>query len=360
MSKIHNLAGVIGQRETAIIAAVVDEIVAKPQEQLGLKLMPVKAYPEFLIYHEKVTGFGGLLAERVIGSEGTSSASSSSETFEFSPGAYQEFKRFTEKDLIALRRLGSIGDRGATGLTAGALDFMGRAGEGLKQKLTNRLNKMAWDTLFTGKYTYLGQTKFDFAYPSANVVTASTDWSVASTATPFKDLMTILKTNPVFFKYIIKELIINPVTEAAILTSAEAKNVIINNAFATGDVNKLAAILFPGLPPIKVCKDAYQDESVTAGKIVHSNAQYFVPDYKVLAVPDFGGTLYGGYGEIQMAYNINDPSATVEKPAIGVYAFVDEEGLRHRKNPWVDIVTGFNGGANVFRSNDVLVIKGKA
>lgn len=360
MGKIHQLAGVIGQRETAVIAAVVDEIVAKPAESLGLKLLPVKSYPEFLIYHEKVTSFGGVLAERVIGTEGPVSAVSSSQTIEFSPGAYQEAKRFTEKDLISLRRLGSIGERGATGLSSGALDFMGRAGEGLKQKLVNRLNKLAWDTLFSGVYTYQGITKANFAYPSGNTVTASTDWSVASSATPFTDLFNIIKTNPVYFKYIIKRLIINPVTEAAILTSSEARNVIINNAFAIGDVNKIAKILYPGLPEIHVCKDAWQDESVTAGQIVHASAQYFIPNYYVLAEPDFGGTLYGEFGEIQCVYNMNDPSATVEKPALGIYAFVDEEGLRHRKNPWVDIVTGFNGGPNVMRSNDVLVIKGKS
>lgn len=360
MSKQHILAGLIGQRETAVIAAVVDEIVAKPVEQLGLKLLPVKAYPEFLIYHEKVTSFGGLLAERQIGSEGPTSPVSSSQTFEFSPGAYQESKRFTERDLVALRRLGSIGDRGATGMTKDALDFMTRAGMGLKQKLENRLNHLAWTTLLSGIYTYQGVPKANFAYPSGNVVTAATDWSVAGSSTPFTDLMTILKTNPVYFKYIIDELIINPKTEAFLLESQEARTVIINNSQAVGDVNKIREILYPGLPKISVCRDAWQDESVAAGQITHSAAQYFLPDYYVLAKVNFGGYLYGQYGEIQMTYNMNDPSATVERPAVGIYAFVDEEGLKHRKNPWVDIVTGFNGGPNVMRSNDVLIIKGKA
>jgi hypothetical protein len=359
MSKQQALAGVIGQRETAVIGAVVDEIVASPQEQYGLKLMPIKAYPEYLVYTEKVSGFGGLLAERVIGEEGKAGSASSSETFEFSPGAYQEAKRFTEKDLIALRRLGSMGERGATGLTAGALDFMSRAGMDLQQKLTNRLNQLAWDVLFTGKYMYQGSTKFDFAVPTANTVQAATDWSLTASSTPFTDLMNIIKLNPVYFKYIIKEFVINPKTEMAMLTSQEARTLIINNAYATGDINKIAAILFPGLPPIKVVKDAYSDQSIVGGKIVNGLAKYFVPDYKVLAVVDFGGHMFTEYGEIQMTYNINDPSATVEKPAMGIYTFVDEEGLSKRKAPWVDVVTGFNGGTNLMRSNDVLIIKAK-
>ena len=360
MSKVQALAGVIGQKETAVIAAVVDEITAKPVESYGLKLMPVKAYPQHLIYHEKVSGFGGLLAERVLGEEGTHGAGSSSETIEFGPGAYQESKRFSEADLIKLRRLGSIGDRGVTGLTAGALDFMSRAGEDLKVKLVNRLNKLAWDTLFNGTYTYLGATKHDFNVPAGNTVFSATDWSVTGSSTPFTDLWNILKKNTTFFKYVYKELVINPVTEADILNSAQTRNVIINNSAAVGDINKIAQILYPGLPPIKVVRDAYQDQTVSGGKIVHGAATYFVPDYKVLAVPDFGGYLYPEFGEIQMTYNINDPSATVENPAIGIYTFVDESGLMRRKAPHIEVVTGFNGGANLMRSNDVMIIKGKA
>ena len=360
MSKVHHLSGVIGQKETAVISAVVDEITAKPAEGLGLQLLPVKSYPEYLIYHEKVSGFGGLLSERVIGEAGQTSAVSSSEMFEFSPGAYQEAKRFSEKDLISLRRLGSIGERGATGLTSGALDFMGRAGEDLKFKLNNRLNKLAWDTLFTGKYTYQGVTKADFAVPSVNTVQTASDWSITASSTPFTDLYQILKTNPTFFKYIIKQIIINPVTEAAMLSSAQARTVIINNSSAIGDVNKLASILFPGLPEIKVCKDAWQDQTVVGGKIVNGLAQYFVPDYKMLMIPEFGGSLYGMFGELQMVYNMNDPSATAQTPAIGLYTFVDELGLTQRKAPFMEIVTGFNGGPNLMRSNDVLIVKAKA
>lgn len=359
MSK-HILAGTIGQKETAVIAAVVDEITAKPVDMLGLKLLPVKAYPQHLIYHEKVTGFGGLLAERTLGEPGPASAASSSETFEFSPGAYQESGIFTEKDLITLRRLGSIGDRGAAGVSAGALDFLGRKAEGLKVKLYNRLNKLAWDVLSTGIYTYRGVTKHDFAKPAAATVTAATDWSIASSATPMKDLMTIISTNPYFLKYKIKEFIISPVTKIAILNSAEVRNVVINNSMAIGDLNKIKDILYPGLPAFKVCEDAWQDESLSAGKITHGNAQFFVPDYRVFCVVDLSGTLYGEMGELQMTYNLNDPSATVESPAMGIYTFVDESGLLQRKNPRIEVVTGFNGGPNLMRSNDVLIIKGTA
>lgn len=356
MSKIKALSGIIGQRETAVIAAVVDEITAKPMEQLGLKLMPVKAYPQHLIYVDQVSGFGGLLGEREFGAEGKVSTVSSATTLEYSPAAYQDSKRFTEKDLIALRRLGGIGDRGATGITSGALDFMGRAAEDLKWKLINRLNKLAWDSLFTGIWTFNGVTKANFGIPTA--ITPASTWSNNTSSTPMKDLLTILRTNPAIFKYKIKEIIINPVTAVAFLESAEVRNVVINNAFAVGDLNKAKDILYPGLPPFVVCADAWQDQVVTAGVVTHSAATYFIPNYGALLVPDFSGYMYPQLGEIQMTYNMNDPASTVENPAMGVYTFVDEQGLQHRKAPWVDVVCGFNGGPAVIRQNDVLIVQG--
>jgi hypothetical protein len=215
---------------------------------------------------------------------------------------------------------------------------------------------LAWQTLLTGIYTYQGIAQANFAYPGGNAITAGTSWSTPSTSTPFTDLFTIVKTNPVVFKYIVLEFIINPVTEAAMLESAEARVVITNNSAARGDVNALAQILYPGLPKIRVCKDAWQDEVITQGIITHTAAQYFIPNYKILIRPDFSSTLFGGYGEIQMLYNLNDPSATPENPATGIYAFVDEEGLKHKKSPFIEVTSGFNGGANVLRSNDVLWI----
>jgi hypothetical protein len=203
-------------------------------------------------------------------------------------------------------------------------------------------------------------TKYNFNVPTANTVFAATDWSIPTSSTPFTDLYLILKTNPTYYKYIIKQIIINPVTEAAMLNSAQARNVIINNAFAVGDVNKLMSILYPGLPELKVCKDAYQDQTVVGGKVVNGLAQYFVPDYKLLMIPDFGGSLFGQFGEIQTIFNMNDPSATAQSPAVGIYTFVDELGLTHRKAPYLEIVTGGNMGPNLMRSNDVLIIKAKA
>lgn len=356
----HMLSGIIGQRETAVIGAVVDEITASAKEQYALKLMPVVSYPVELIYHEKVSGFGGLLSERQINEAGPTSSVSSSEVIEFSGGAYQEAKRFNEKDIRSLRALGSMGERGVTGVSGKALDFLSRAGQDLQTKLTNRLNFMIWETIFTGTYKYLGAIKANFNVPVANTFQAGSDWSITATSTPLKDLYDLQKTHVGFRKYKILEWVMNPISIAAILNSAEARAVLVNHAGAYGDVNKIAAILYPELAPIKEVADSYQDQVVQNGIIINQATKYFVPDWKILAVPDFSGTLYGLYGEVQLTNNMNDPSATLAQPATGIYTFVDEIGLQQRKNPYVEIVTGFNGGTNLMRSNDVLIVKVKA
>ncbi|RYZ83618.1 MAG: hypothetical protein EOP06_19615, partial [Proteobacteria bacterium] len=230
-----------------------------------------------------------------------------------------------------------------------------------KTKLTNRLLKLATDAIFTGKYTYLGVTKADFKVPVGNARQSATDWSVSSTATPMKDLYALQTTDPLYMRYKILEYVISPATHAAILNSEEVRKVLVNNSNAVGDINMLRTLLYPGLAPFKVVADSYQLQTTAVdGSIINGNTTYFVPDWKILAVPDFSGTLYGAYGEIQMTYNMNDPAATPEKPAMGVYSFVDELGLLQRKNPHVEVVTGFNGGSNLMRSNDVLIITVKA
>lgn len=354
----HLLAGIIGQRETSVITAVVDEITAKPRESYGLKLLPPTNVPAHLIYHEKVSGFGGLLSERVYNEEGKNSNGGSSETFEFSGGQYQESVRFNEQDLLTLRALGSMGERGATGVTKGALDRLSRAAQNLQVKLENRLNKIAWDVLFSGVYMFQGIAKANFAFPLANTFQTATDWSTAN-PTPLKDLYDLQMTHAKFRKYKILEWVMNPITAAAMLNSPEVRAVLVNHAGARGDINAVRQILYPELAPIKVVADSYQDQISTAGVITHADAQYFVPDWKILAIPDFSGLLYGLYGEIQMNYNLNDPTATIEKPATGIYTFVDEEGLKKKKNPYLEVVAGFNGGPNVMRSNDVLIVKAK-
>lgn len=353
---VKALAGLIGERERQVIHAVVDQVMSQPSQELAFRLMPIKDVPDSILIHEKVAGFGGLTQERVKGEEGKAVSAGSSAMKYFDPGAYQEHIPFFERELLRLRKYGTIGDRGLTGMTDGQLDELTRAGMKLKKRINNRMQKLIWDAIFNGSWSYQG-VNYSFDVPGGNALTAATDWNDPTNSTPAKDLWTLIKTNPILIKYLFEEIIINPVTEAAFLNSNDTKAFIQNYNIPQNDINVIAQFLRPGLPKITVCRDSWQDESYAAdGSVALGNAQYFVPDNKALLVPKLSGTLFPYFGEMQIAENLNDPSATVASPAQGVYVFVDEEGLKHRKAPRIDVVAGFNGAPNLMRGDDVFVV----
>lgn len=357
-----NLQGILTDRHRQVISAVVEEITSLPIDASSLifQLMPMTDVPAAVLEHEIISGAGGLTQERVLGSEGKSIAGHSSTSVLFKPGAYQEFIPFTEVDLLKLRKHGTIGERGATGLTGGELDFIQRAAMKLQMRLMSRAAQLSWDAIFDDVFIYQGVTK-DFGRPAGNDFNSATDWSNPGVGTPFADLNTLIGNEAVIRKYrsFISSFIINPKTSSDIVNRALEDGIITNNNIRSADINEVRQFASPGLPPFEVVEDAVQTETVNAdGSITLSDAEYLVPDDKVLIKLDFNktGKLFPKYGELQITENQNNPSATLDRPAIGMYTFLDEEGLRKRKSPHVDVVAGFNGGPNLMRPDDVLII----
>jgi hypothetical protein len=355
MSMKHALSGIITDRHRQAIHAVVDKVIADPGQQYFANLFPMRHVPAQVLIHERLSGFGGLIGERALGEKGKSVTAESRDSRLYKPGAYQEHIRFDENDILTLRKLGTYGDRGITGLTSGELDDLTRAGMKLQRRVINRWNKLGVDAIMNGTFVWKGKT-FNFDVPGGNRLTAPTDWSDPSAGTPFSDLWKYQNTDPLVRLYKVKQYTINPKTATDIMVSDEAKNVLKNYNIKANDINGVAQFLFPGLAPIVVVKDAYQDESVVDGKIVLGAHTFFMPDDKVFVEIDFGGQIYSQYGEFQLTENINDPSATLERLATGLYTFVDEKGLEEREAPYVKVVTGFNGGPNLLRSDDVITI----
>lgn len=358
----HNLAGILTDRHRQVIHAVVEEVSVMPvdEQSVAMQLMPMTDVPAAVLEHEIISAWGGKTGERVLGGEGKSVAGHSSTSKLFKPGAYQEFIPFSETDLLRLRKHGTIGERGATGLTGGELDYIGRAAEKLRGRLANRAHQLVWDALFLDQFVYQGVT-VDFGRPAANDLTAATDWSVANTGTPFEDMTALMSQNAVLRKYrpLVKGFVINPKTAGDVVLRALEAGYITNNNIQTADINEVMKFAAPGLPPFIVVEDATQEETVAAdGSITLADAAYLVPDDKVLVAIDFDkrGALMPKYGELQITENMNDPSATIESPAVGMYTFIDEKGLDNRKSPCVDVVSGFNGGPNLMRPNDTIII----
>jgi len=357
-----NVVNLLTDRHRQVIHAVVEEITTPLIDESSLirQLMPITNVPAAVLEHEIISGSGGLTQERVLDEEGKAIAGHSSTSKLYEPGSYQEFITFTEKDLLKLRKHGTVGDRGATGLTGGELDFIRRAAIKLEMRLNNRTAQLGWDALFLDRYVYQGVTKI-FGRPAGNVIAAATDWSATGVGTPFEDLVAIIGQNPVVRKYtaFIDSFIINPKTSSDIVLRALEASVITNANIHNADINEVRKFMAPGLANFEVVHDAIQTETVNPdGSITLSDAIYLVPDDRVLIKLDFNktGKLFPKYGEIQITENMNDPAATPESPAQGMYTFIDEEGMIRRKNPHLDVVGGFNGGSNLMRPDDVLII----
>lgn len=356
-----DLAGVVNDNHRQIIYGVIEEItVTPPKDSIALQLMPVVDVPAAVLEHEIVSGTGGQTGERVMGAPGKSISGPSSTSKIYEPGLYQDVTKFTEKDLLKLRKLGTMGDRGITGLTGGELNWMERIAQSHKRRMINRMTKLVWDALTLGTYTYQGVVK-DFGIPSGNKFTAASDWTQAGVGTPFEDLITLLETEPFYIKYrpLITGLAINPITASQILLRALEAKVITNNNITSAGINEVKKFMAPGLPDFVVVRDAMQDQTEDDhGNITLDDGAYMFPNSLVMPIFNFegAGVLFPKYGEMQVTENLNDTSATVDNPAVGVYSFVDEEGLNKRKSPYVELVSGFNGGPNLHRVDDVSLI----
>lgn len=351
----HQFSGILNTQHRRAITAVIDQIRAK-SDKYAFGLMPIVNRPEGILEHEILSSYGGMTNERVLGEPGKTIAGISSQSKVYMPGSYQESIPFNERDLLRLRRAGTIGERGVTGLTDGELSLTSIAAEKLQLRLENRMQKLIWDAFFTGKYNYNG-TDYVFGIPEANELDSATDWSDPANGKPVADLVNVINGTDVTRKYIFKELVMNPFTAGKAKLAIMKEYGIYNSNVKNASIEELFDFYSPDLPPVRIVKDAYQTEAVSAqGETQASAAQFFVPNGKLLLVPDFGDSKYQQYGELQLTENMNDPSATIDKPAQGAYLFFDEKGLENKKSPSVEIVSGFNGGPNLMRPADVITL----
>lgn len=356
--KKHQLAGTIGEDARQVIHAVVDEIMSPDQSDKISELMPVVDTPNAILLHEKVAGFGGLTQERVLGEKGKSVNKPSSAIHFFKGGSYQEFIPFDEEEMLTLRKLGTLGERGITGVSDRLLNQLERAGRKLQRRLQNQMDKLRWDAFFNGNYVHKGIT-FDFEVPAGNALTAATDWDTPATSDPFDDLELILNQEDKLRKYSIRELIMNGKTGSNMRRSASTKGsrLISNANIPMNDINVLAQFIVPGLPILTEVKDSFQTESFdNEGIVTLSDAQFFVPDSKLLVVPDLSRAEFPAMGELQIQEHMNSAEASIDSPGSGAYVVVDEKGLEDISNPHMKVLAGFNGGPNLLRSDDTFVI----
>lgn len=350
---------------TETIRRLVREVVNDPTTYRGSALMPSVALPVSKIRTEVVEATGGLTEEHLPGTAVKYIQSFGSRVEEFVPPKYKEAINMDENDILYLRELGQNGRN-----VRGAQQYIDLRIDHLNRRIEARIEKLRWDAIFSGGFSYLGKT-FSYGIPGANRATPigqawSTDGENANnSANPVLDLRYWLQGGlDAFRKYKVSKIWLNPNTARWLLDNQNVRTYVTsfgaNPVINSFDVNKVLSFLIPGLPPVEVYEGWYQTESeVDNGdggtKIQVSDAIYFLPDgllyFEVSNLP--GGDKVG-----EFVQGCHLAEGTINDPGFGKFLVVDDNTAPGTKggpaNPFLDLIGGVYGGVNLYRPFDIL------
>lgn len=345
---------------TRVLQEAIREIETDPTEYLGAKYMPAIEIPSATVFVDVWEARGGIIKEHTIGTDPQASTRRQFRTQQYAPGAYKEFVRFNEAEILRLRELG-LNDQSKRGIR----QHLNENALVLNNRIEARMELLRWQAIFNGTYVYDGKT-VSFGVPSANKVAPVTPWGtndgsgnfVAANAgaTPIQDMRYWIMSYPTYRKYKITKLIMNVNTVRMVLDNPNVQSLIQSRfaaeSYKMHDINEVMGFLVPGMPPIEVYKGWYQSETVnnTTGQITVGNAIFFIPDgaiYFETKLPDSNKI-----GDVVMSLNLSNGS--VDAPSAGKFILVDEHIDDRPGNPYIDVLGGFYGGPRLKRPFDTL------
>jgi hypothetical protein len=359
---------------TSVIQKLVREVVNDPKTYKGALYMPSVALPVNKVRTEVIEATGGLTNEHEPGTSPKYIQSFGTRVQEYTPAYYKESIHYDEKKILWLRELG----RNDTNVR-GVQQYIDLDIDRLNRRVEARIEKLRWDTIFNGGFTFMGNT-VSFGVPSYNqVVPIGAVWSSDgvspnNSANPVQDLRTwIMGGNSKFRKYTITKIIMNPNTARWILDNTNTRSYVssfgANQQLTDFDINKVLQFLLPGLPEVEIYKGWYQTESnaagqttstggtSVAGQITVSDAIFFIPDGYIY----FETALPGNdrIGEFQQTIHL--ASGTIDAPGFGKFLVVEDCTAPGTKggpsNPYVDLTAGVYGGPKLDRAFDLLTAK---
>ena len=348
---------------TQILQKLINEVVNDPTTYRGSEILPSVAIPVRTIMTEVIEATGGLTSEHTMGTDPTYIRSFGTRVQKFEPPAYKEAIHYNEKDILNLRELGQ-NDRSRRGIRQRLDKDIDR----LNRRIEARIEKQRWDAIFTGGFSYMGET-FSYGIPAGNRGTSlgavwSTDGINANaSANPLQDIRywTTGGFAP-YRKYKISKIWMNGNTSRWLLDNPNVRayiaNAYANPNIAKYDINAIMQFFIPGCPPVEIYDGWYQTESVNVNdKLVVSDAIYFLPDgyiYFECALP--GGDKIG-----EFVQGINLSSGTVDDPGFGKFLVVEENIAPGTKggpaNPYIDVIGGVYGGIKLDMPFNTLTAK---
>jgi len=353
------MSRVFAEEHTRVLQEVIREIETDPTEYLGAKYMPSIEIPSTSVFVDVLEARGGLIKEHTLGSDPQAAPRRQFRTQQYAPGAYKEFIRFNEADILRLRELG-LNDQSKRGIR----QHLNENALVLNNRIESRMELLRWQAIFTGKYNYDGKD-VDFGKPANHDVAPVAPWGTVvggiftanPASTPIQDLRNwIMGGYAPFRKYKISKMIMNPNTARVILDNPSVQSLIqsrfASDAYKMHDINEMLSFLIPGMPPVEVYKGWYQSETIdaTTGLITISDGIFFIPDGKIFfecKLPDMNKV-----GDVVMTISLANGS--VDSPAPGKFILVDEHIQDRPGNPYIDVLGGFYGGPRLKRAFDVL------
>ena len=353
----------ITNEQTAIIQKLIMEIVNDPSTYLGSKYLPSTALPVRKIRNEVIEASGGLTNEHVPGTDPQYVQSFGTRVQEFIAPEYKERIHYDEPKILWLREMGQT-DTSKRGIK----QYIDLDSDRLNRRLEARIEKLRWDAIFNGSFTWMGAT-FSYGIPSGNRVTPlGAVWSSDGIATndsanPLRDYRHwTMGGTAAYRKYKITKSIMNPNTARWMVDNANTRSFIASlgasAAFTGGfDLNKVIDFCIPGAPPVEIYGGWYQTESVVNGKITVSDAVYMIPDGYIF----FECALPGGDKIGEFVQGAHLATGSVDAPGYGKFFVIDDNLASGTKggpaNPYMDLIAGVYGGVNLQRSFDVLTAK---
>ncbi len=355
------MSTVFAAAHTRVLQEVIREIETDVTEYRGAKYMPSVEIPATTVFVDVLEARGGLVSEYALGTDPQAAPRRQFRTQQYAPGAYKEFIRFNEGDILRLRELG-LNDQSKRGIR----QHLNENALVLNNRIEARMELLRWQAILNGTYVYNGNT-VSFNVPSANNVLPAAPWGLSSggvytvtnpAATPVQDMRYwIMGGYAPFRKYKITSIVMNPNTERMVLDNPSVQSLIQtrfagDQAYKQHNINEVMSFLVPGLPPIEVYKGWYQTESIssTTGEITVGNAVYFIPDgsiYFECKLPD-----NNKIGDVVMTLSLANGS--VDSPSPGKFILVDEHINDRPGNPYIDLFGGFYGGPRLKRPFDTL------
>lgn len=346
---------------TAVLQKLIFEVVNDPSTYEGSRILPAVALPVKKIRTEVIEATGGLTTEHVRGTMTKYIQSFGSRVQEYVAPEYKEAIHYDEDKILNFRELGQ-NDPSKRGIRMIINEDIKR----LNRRLEARIEKLRWDNLFQGGFTYQGKV-FSFGIPAANQATPitglwSTDGINANNASnPVIDLRYWLDggLSP-FRKYTVTKIHMNPNTARWVLDNTNTRAFLTsygaNAAIGEYTVQKVLGFLFPGAPPVNIYRGWYQSETQdpVTRKLLVGDAIFFIPDGSIF----FECALPGGDKIGEFVEGIHLASGTVESPGYGKFIVPEENIAPGTKggpgNPYIDTIAGLRGGVKLDRAFDVL------